>query len=91
MIQPTVGRVIWYQPAHEVGGDLQPQPFAGIITFVHDDRMINICAFTPAGTPFAVQDLALLQDDDAAPEEGRFASWMPYQIGQAAAAAATTI
>ena len=29
-------------------------------------------------------DGTLLQDDDLKPEGGRFAVWMPYQIGQAA-------
>ena len=86
MIQPTIGRVVWYQPAHEPEATPLEQPFAALVCYVHDDRTVNLSAFTPAGTQFAVQNVTLLQDDDAAPDDGRYAQWMPYQTAQAATA-----
>ena len=90
MIKPTIGRVVWYQPAHAPYADPLDQPFASTVCYVHDDRMVNLSVFTPAGTQFAAQEVVLLQDDDAAPAEGRYAQWMPYQTAQAAVAAPVT-
>jgi len=78
VIQPTVGRVVWYYPTKEQ--DDQPQ--AALVTYVHDDRLINVGGFDHAGHPFQRTEVQLLQDDDK--PEGFHAMWMPYQKGQAA-------
>lgn len=81
MISPTVGRVVWvYRPLATF--DLR-QPEVGFVTYVHNDRLINVAGFNANGTQFTATSLTLLQDDDAKPE-GDFAAWMPYQKGQAA-------
>lgn len=46
--------------------------------------MINIAFFDQNGVAHNATSVALLQDDDSKPEFGFFASWMPYQQGQAA-------
>lgn len=83
MIKPTIGRVVWFQPAANEGQPLRDQPYAALVTYVHGDRCINICGFDANGTTFSACSVSLLQDDDMAPETGYFAQWMPYQVGQA--------
>ena len=80
MISPTVGRVVWYWPE----GPKVEQPWAAFVTYVHGDRMINVAGFTDVGAPFFKNSVSLLQDDDKSTFGGCFASWMPYQKGQAA-------
>ncbi len=81
MITPTVGRVVWViRP--QFTQDIK-QPEVGFITYVWNDRMINVAGFNRDGYPFSSTSVTLLQDDDAKPE-GNFAVWMPYQKGQAA-------
>ncbi len=88
MIVPTTGRVVWYQPPKTTGQPPLEQPYAATVAFVHGDRMINISYVDHAGQQHAATSVKLLQDDDALPELGHYASWMPYQKAQAAKAAA---
>lgn len=81
MITPTIGRVVWViRPSEAI--DIK-QPEVGLVTYVHGDRLINVAGFNGNGTPFSLNSLQLVQDDEAKPE-GNFACWMPYQKGQAA-------
>jgi hypothetical protein len=84
MIQPTVGRVVWYWPgpkdndmATTISG--WPQPFKADVVYVHDDRLVNLMVVDHSGTPHARRTVRLLQDDDAKPDNEAFAVWMPYQ------------
>lgn len=83
MIKPTIGRVVWFQPAHMLGAPDKDQPYAASIAYVHGDRCINVGGFDANGTPFAACSVCLVQDDDAIPQAGYYAQWMPYQVGQA--------
>ncbi len=85
MIKPTVGRVVWFQPGHIAEVPDKEQPFAALIAYVWSDRMINVAAFDSNGKPVAATSVALLQDDDPVPQNGHYAQWMPYQVGQAKA------
>jgi hypothetical protein len=80
MIKPTVGRVVWVRRPFETADPSQPE--AGLITYVHGDRKVNVAGFDHDGNPYRVVNVPLLQDDDAKPE-GVFACWMPFQVGQA--------
>lgn len=82
MIKPTVGRVVWMRRP-DYSGDVS-QPEAAIVTYVHNDRMINVAGWNHAGSPFSHTSVPLLQDNDSAPR-GNHAEWMPFQKGQAAA------
>lgn len=86
MITPTIGRVVWFTPAvHSDPRHDVKQPLVGLVTYVWGDRCINLTAFDQNGVSIGGQcSVPLLQDDDAKPETGYFASWMPYQKGQAA-------
>lgn len=80
MIKPTVGRVVWvYRPADTIHAD---QPEVGLITYVFNDRYVNVAGFNANGMPFTLTSLYLVQEGEAKPE-GCFAGWMPYQIATA--------
>jgi len=80
MIKPTIGRVVWFQPAKPADQPLRDQPFAAIITYVWSDHMVNLAAFDQNGVPFAATSVTLIQEeDDTQPASGYFAQWMPYQ------------
>lgn len=80
MISPTIGRVVLVH--REYSGSDQAEP--ALVSYVHHDRLINVGGFDQNGQPFAATNIMLLQDDDAAPEEGNWAEWMPYQKQAAA-------
>ena len=77
MIEPTVGRVVLF---YDNNG---PEPHAAIITEVHGECCVNLCAFSKNGIPKGYTSVPLLQDDDPRPS-CCFCEWMPYQKGQAA-------
>lgn len=89
--QPTPGRIVWYYPTlrdvsmmdmAEVG-----VPLAGIVGYVHDTRTVNLSVVTPLCEHVAILEVTLLQEGDKYPndpEDGGFATWMPYQLAQAA-------
>ena len=80
MISPTNGRIVWI---HDRKYD---QPLAAIVTWVHSDTLINVCAHLPDGRPRPMENVSLVQDtaDSDLNAIQPFAVWMPYQRGQAA-------
>ena len=84
MIQPTIGRVIWFvsATAQAIEPDLQPWP--AFVCRVHDDRLVNVAGFMANGETFRAENVQLLQDDDKTPADTDFAMWMPYQVTAAA-------
>lgn len=83
MIEPTVGRIVLFHPHDDDGGDPNGQPHAAIVTHVHHDRLVNLTVFNENGSPYARQDVQLVQDDDPFPTAGGYAEWMAFQKGQA--------
>lgn len=83
MIKPTCGRVVWYWPA---GRSHESQPYAAMIALVHSDTMINVGGFDHNGKPFSDTSVLLVQGEGSYgnPGGGSWATWMPYQKGQAA-------
>jgi hypothetical protein len=98
MIKPTVGRKVWYYPsAEDKNGSPAPggqppmevnsaEPLDATVVAVWGDRCVNLAIFDIHGALFARRSVRLLQDDDAVPEFGRYATWIPYQVAQAAKA-----
>lgn len=85
MIQPTVGRIVWYHPTlSDPGGTVPGSVQAAIITCVWSDTCINLCVFDPDGIPYGRTSVYLLQDRNEDPGAPGYAEWMPYQKGQAA-------
>src|SRR6266403_5191936 len=82
MIKPTIGRVMWFWPVKPERG---AQPYASLVTYVHDDNMVNLVAFTTDGVPFPAGRVAIVQDGSPyVAGDLPYAEWMPYQKGQAA-------
>lgn len=98
LIPPTPGRVVWYYPSQqEIDAKSitiidQGQPMAATVAFVWHDRMVNLSVVDHAGAQFRRISVRLLQEDDPTPHssEGPYASWMPYQKGQAAKTESTS-
>lgn len=94
MIEPTVGRVVWFTPPYEKDGPFNEPffgfkpPFAAHVAYVHDRRYVNLMVIRPDGAGVVgFTSVGLLQDGEAPPPYGRYAEWMPYQKGQAAKSA----
>ena len=84
MIQPTVGRVVWYWPAE---GDeivaLSGQPLAAHVAAVWSDTCVNLMVIDANGNPTNRTSVLLVQEGAPRPTHN-FCEWMPYQKGQAA-------
>lgn len=78
MIKPTIGRVILFHPNKK-----SEMVFPALVCFVHNDALINVGGFDNNGNSFGATSVPLLQDGDEAPDFGAYATWMPYQLGQA--------
>ena len=83
MIKPTIGRIVWYWDGRRRDADTQPQ--AAIVTYVWNDRVVNLAVFEECGVASYRTSVKLVQaEDEVAGLVGTsFAEWMPYQIGQA--------
>lgn len=93
MITPTVGCIVWFYPAsNQATSGFAPadegQPLAGIIAKVLGDRAVHLTVFDSAGVSHPQPYVQLVQEGDDVPGAGRYATWMPYQIGQAKKSAA---
>ena len=85
MIEPSIGRVVWYHPKPQDGdpSPLVPNlPYAALVTCWLDLRTVSLAIFDHKGQMFAREHVSLAQDEDAV-EQG-MAEWMPFQKGQAA-------
>lgn len=87
-IKPTIGRVVWFYPHGHREGSL---PHAAMIAFVHSDSLVNLGVLDPNGRSYNETSVSLIQDGDPAPDSGRYATWMPFQIGQAKRAEAEPV
>lgn len=81
MIQPTVGRVVWFYKFNAVSG--HHGPLAAHVCKVWSDCMVNLMAISEEGSPFSETSVRLIQDNEEAPASN-YCCWMPYQKGQAA-------
>jgi hypothetical protein len=82
MIKPTIGRKVWFFSAPGA-----PEQDATVID-VHGDRCVNLFVVSRIGDTSAHRSVLLVQEGDALPTAGSYATWMPYQVGQAKATAA---
>lgn len=80
MIQPTIGRVVWFWLAKP---SPQTQPLAAMVTKVNADDNVNLVVFDTSGVPSGELHVRLLQGEEA-PSGVPYCEWMPYQKGQAA-------
>lgn len=83
MIEPTIGRIVWYTPAPNSPEDFSDQKLAAIVTYVHSNNMVNLAVFDSNGNSHSRRSISLLQDDETE-TQGPYCEWMPFQKGQAA-------
>lgn len=86
MIKPTVGRVVWFYP---LGHQPYEQPLAAIVAHVWSDTCVNLAIFDANGVPMPKPptSVLLVQPEAEVPAGGHYCAWMPFQVGQAKAAA----
>lgn len=86
MIEPTVGRVVWFYPGSydSLYGGTGQRPKAAIVAYVHSDRMVNLSVCDSNGNWHSRTSIRLFQPEDEVDQENTYCVWMPYQIGQAA-------
>jgi hypothetical protein len=82
MIEPTVGRRVWYWPKPEEKSFDHDQPFDAGIVHVYAATLVNLDVRNEYGFPLTGKvKITLAQDREAKPGE---CGWMPYQRDQAA-------
>lgn len=91
-ITPTIGRRVWAWQGEFTGltAVAPNQPFDAGIIFVHLDGKVNLAVTDHIGntaTSFAVE-LRDPKGDSHGKEDRLYATWMPYQMGQAKASEA---
>lgn len=82
MIPPEIGRVVHFFPG-ENESIQGPGPLASQITFVENDRSVNVRVHGSHGGAWTRLNVPLLQDEDKPPLGKSYCKWMPYQLGQA--------
>jgi len=99
-IKPTIGRKVWlwlgqgdYDP-NGVGAAFsvmdRAQAFDATVAFVHTDGTVNLGVLDHAGQPCSFARMRLYDPDPEnchGQHEFGYATWMPYQVGQAKAQA----
>lgn len=81
MIQPTVGRVVWFWPASTTGKE--GQPLAATIAYVHSDTLVTLTVHDRDGETYGLAKVELWHGEGESPNHPH-CEWMPYQKGQAA-------
>lgn len=85
IISPTPGRIVWFWPFGHPNVSGEPgEAFAAIVAYVWNDRLVNLGVFDKNGNSMGIANVTLVQEGDPLPE-GSYATWMPYQLGQAKA------
>lgn len=89
MIQPTVGRKVWYRPsATEAITRNGDQPMDATIVYVWNDRLVNLRVIDHVGNAHIRNSALLMQGDEQYDPVTGYCEWMPFQTGQAKAQAA---
>lgn len=93
MITPTVGRQVWFWPSEDLVAEMKPaydrtQPMAATVTWVWDERRVNLSVLDQNAKQYPMIGVTLLQEGDVIDPRETYAEWMPYQKGQAAKAEA---
>lgn len=80
-VPPTVGRVVLLMRGTP---EAQATGWPVFINKVWSDRCINVAGFNEWGTQVSYTSVTLVQAGEPVPQAGPYATWMPYQVGQAA-------
>ena len=85
-IEPTIGRVVWFYPTERDERGFRLSKFQACdahIIFVQEDGTVNLIVFTHEGVMVTVHKVRLLQEGEEPKAGEPYATWVPYQVGQA--------
>lgn len=82
IIEPSIGRKVWYW----TGNPEQKQAEDATVCYVWGTRMVNLRVTDHFGASRPETSVLFRQVGDPAPASGRYAQWMPFQVGQAKSA-----
>ena len=84
MMEPTIGRIIYYHKNAELYTTDSDRPYAAIITTVNTDGTVSLCVFDTIGQTYGIMHIRLIQPNEPIPNKGQdYCAWMPYQVGKA--------
>jgi hypothetical protein len=82
MIEPTVGRVVWFHAGGHETVMQSDQPLAAIVTYVHAHKhvdgkspLVNLAVFGKEGSLWGRASVHLWDGDGEAPARGSYARW----------------
>lgn len=85
---PTPGRIVWYYPSKHIDDIPQNlnEPLAAIVAAVYAaGTRVNLHVIDADGESVARRSILFVQPNEAVDSaSGCYATWMPYQVGQAA-------
>ena len=86
LIEPTVGRILWYWNSPDQAQDPAYEPMAAMIVHVHSWHKVNLITWDNFGNSTTRENCRLMQEGavQSFPTLHGFCEWMPYQVGQAA-------
>lgn len=95
-IAPSIGRKVWFWASENFIEQVEEDPmdpkqaFDATVVFVHPSGLVNLQVFTHTGEGGLVESCHLRDPGEADEHGGEedYATWMPYQVGQAGMAAA---
>jgi hypothetical protein len=81
VINPTVGRVVWFHPpSNSTKHGFEPNAIcAATIAKVLTDGRLNLGVLDGNGVNHSMTEVPLIQEGETPPKDGYFAEWMPYQ------------
>lgn len=90
IISPTIGRKVWYWPVNEKDVDVfnPAVPLDATVIYPWGDGCVNLRVTDHGGRTHFRASALLVQPGYPVPTAGSYATWMPYQVGQAAKDAA---
>lgn len=94
IIEPTIGRRVWYYPSDFDRGLLENKPESVIqsdgkqpcdagVVYVHSNTLVNLSVTDHNGFVHRRTSVELVQPNEPHPTGRAFCTWVPYQVAKA--------